>query len=94
MPKDTYKEINANRKICNEEIYDEIAEEEDLSPQLVKEILTAHSSFTITIVKIGAFESVIFPYLGKVKAKLRAIKHITNMMFRKHEEKQNENRVV
>lgn len=97
MAREDYKEINENRKICNEEIYEEISEEEGIPISLVKDIHSAHSKFTVTIIKIGAFESIIYPYLGKIKAKLGAVKNIMSKMIEKIEKKErevSENRVI
>ena len=76
MAKEQYKEINANRKIINEELYEQVSEELNIPIHLVKDVISAHSEFTATTIKVGAFESIIFPYLGKVKAKLRTVQKV------------------
>lgn len=73
MNKTKYEKINANRKYCNEEIYEETAEELGVDIELVREVVDYHSKFIVSIIFQGAFENVILPYLGKVKAKLRSI---------------------
>lgn len=84
MGKDDYLKINANKKIINEEIYQEIAEEMNMPIERVREIHNAHSEFTVKIIHTGAFESVIYPYLGKVKAKLRTVQKVTNYLNKRH----------
>lgn len=83
MAKEDYIKINRDRKIANEEIYEEIAEELNIPIELVKEVHNAHSDFTIKIIITGAFESIIYPYLGKIKAKLRSVQKVTNMLGKK-----------
>ncbi len=71
-----YRKINQNKRYCNEQVYYEVAENLEVPEQLVKDIFNAQSEFTAKIIKRGAFESVTFVYLGKIKAKLRAVSKI------------------
>lgn len=68
-----YQEINKEKKYCNKEVYEEVAEKLGITPELVEEIYNAQSEFAAKIVRRGGFESITFPYLGKIKAKLRAV---------------------
>lgn len=82
MNKDSYNKINSNRKYCNEDIYDEVSEELKVNINLVKEVVSANSEYTVSIIHQGAFESVIYPYLGKIKAKLRSIQRASGNVNR------------
>lgn len=72
-----YEKVNKERVICNDEIYEEVSEEFEIDINLVKEVIEANSKFTRKVIERGAFESVIFPYLGKIKAKLRSVQKAT-----------------
>lgn len=72
MP-NVYTKINTTRVYCNEELYEETAEELDISISLVKEIVHANSQFIRRVIETGGFENVILPYLGKVKSKPRSV---------------------
>lgn len=68
-----YEAINESRKFINEELYEETAEELGVEVELVREVVSANAEFTAKVIHQGAFESVIYPFLGKIKAKLRGV---------------------
>lgn len=68
-----YTKINENKKFCNAEIIEEVAEELGLSIHLVKGIIASNSDFLRKTIETGAYESIHLPYLGKLKAKLRSV---------------------
>lgn len=82
MSKNSYNKINSTRKYCNEEIYEEVSEELKINIDLVKEVISANSEYTVRVIHQGAFESVIYPYLGKIKAKLRSIQRASGNVTR------------
>jgi len=59
--------LTSNAKVVNQELYEEVADEIGVDEKLVQEVVNAHSKFTAKIVRVGAFEGVIMPYLGKIK---------------------------
>lgn len=77
-----YAAINENRKIVNEQLYEETAEELGIDIELVKEVVSANAEFTARVIHQGAFESVIYPFLGKVKAKLRGVQKASGNVHR------------
>ncbi len=77
-----YTNANKERKFCNTELYDEVAEELGVDINLVKEVVSANSTFIKETIERGAFESVIMPYLGKIKAKLRSVQKASNNIQR------------
>ena len=62
------------RKLCNEELYKEVAEEFSLTSEMVRDIIVeGQSKFTTVIMKSGTFDSIRWPYLGVFKAKTKLI---------------------
>jgi len=74
---DFEKNNNKDKRFCNEEIYEEVSEELQVDINLVREISKAHSEFARQIIETGAFESIILPYLGKIKAQTRKVQRMT-----------------
>ena len=66
-------------KICNKELYAEVAKELNESESLVEEIIKIQSKFTIEVMERGAFETILYPYLGKIKPRLKKVQMINHM---------------
>ena len=62
-----YKELNANKKFCNEEVIIEVAEDLHVSQDIVRRVADSQSKFTAQIVKSGALETIMYVHLGKFK---------------------------
>lgn len=71
-----YTEVNKIKKFCNKQVFEKVSQELNVDEKLVEEIFDIQSEFAAKVVKTGAFESVTFVYLGKLKAKLNAISKI------------------
>lgn len=80
---DFEKNNNKDKRFCNEEIYEEVSEELQLDISLIKEVAKAHSEFARVTIETGAFESIILPYLGKLKAKLKSVQKMTGNINRR-----------
>jgi nucleoid DNA-binding protein len=68
-----YRKINENKRVANEDILEEVAEELGLPPDLVREVVDSQFSYTGRVIKMGNFENIIIPYLGKFKPNIRRI---------------------
>lgn len=73
-----YRKINQGKKFCNVVITEETAEELNVSLELVKEIIQANQEFSRKTIERGAYENVTLPYLGKLKARHKAIQAAAN----------------
>lgn len=62
-----YKKINEEKRYCNEQVIQEVAEKLNLSYSLVKSVIDAQSKFTSNVIKGGGLETIVMPYLGKFK---------------------------
>ncbi len=80
---DFKKNNELDKRFCNEEIYEEVSEELRVPIDLVREISKAHSEFARQTIEVGAFESIILPYLGKLKAKLKSVQKMTAKINRR-----------
>jgi hypothetical protein len=77
-----YTKVNESIKYCNTELYEECSEELNVNISLVREVVSANSEFIKETVQRGGFESIILPYLGKIKAKLRSVQKATGKIHR------------
>lgn len=68
-----YKELNSNKKFCNEEVITEVAEELNVPQSLVRLIEQSQSKYTKQTIKAGGLESIIYVYLGRFKVNPRQI---------------------
>lgn len=76
-----YKKLNAEKKFCNEEVLADVAEELDLSLDVVRDIVDAQSAFTARTMKAGGMETIMYVYLGKFKVGLYQVqKMMANAM--------------
>lgn len=76
-----YKELNANKRFCNDDVLEEISEELDLPKHIVASIVDAQSQFTARTIQSGGLETIIFAYLGKFKINPRQVqKMMANSM--------------
>lgn len=76
-----YRDINQNRRIANEQLYIEVAEELNIpgiTSATVKEIVEAQSEFLFDTIRTGGLDNVIFPYLGKFKVNPRKLQAVIN----------------
>lgn len=64
------------QKICNDELYEEVAKELNISIAMVKEIVNIQSIFTVNTIKKGEFSAIRYVYLGKIFANEGKIKNI------------------
>ena len=78
-----WKEVNLNRKIANEEIYIEVADELGLTVELVKSIVKEQADLIFSTIKAGEFEGVILPYLGKVQINARKVQKVYAQKIKK-----------
>jgi hypothetical protein len=62
----------------NEQLYEFTSKETGVDITQVKDIIKQQSVFTKHIIEVGAFESVIYPYLGKMKAKLKKVQQMNH----------------
>jgi hypothetical protein len=62
-----YKKLNENKRFCNTDVIQEVAEELDLPEDLVASIAAAQSGYTAQTIKAGGLETILFVYLGKFK---------------------------
>jgi nucleoid DNA-binding protein len=65
-------------KVANSSLYDLTAIRTQTSPTQVKEIIEFVGEFTANVIKQGAFESVMIPYFGKFKPKVKKIQWINH----------------
>ncbi len=62
--------------ICNQELYDEVARELNISSDEVEKIVKAQSQYTRHIIEVGKFEGIRYVYLGKIAAKTRKVQQL------------------
>lgn len=62
-----YQKLNASKRFCNDDLIREVAEKLNISEQLVKEVVEAQAKLAAKTIKSGGLETVILPYLGKLK---------------------------
>ncbi len=70
---DIYKKANENRKVANEVILEEVADELNLPLDLVREIVDNQFSYAARIIKMGNLENIMIPYLGKFRPNIRRV---------------------
>lgn len=63
-------------KICNKELYEEVAKELKEPESVIRDVVKAQSDFTFDVMDRGDFENITYVYLGKVKAKLSKIQKL------------------
>ena len=63
----------ADQRVCNADLYAEVAEELGVPIGMVKAVLKSQAEFTESIIRKGAFEGVSYPFLGKIKAKHKKV---------------------
>jgi hypothetical protein len=61
---------------CNEECYQQVAQELNLPLAIVKEIINIQSLAGVRVIQTGGFESLMLPYLGKLRAKPAHVQQI------------------
>jgi hypothetical protein len=62
-----YKELNANKRFCNDDVLEATAEELDLPKHLVASIVESQSKLTARTIQSGGLETIMYVYLGKFK---------------------------
>jgi nucleoid DNA-binding protein len=67
------KEKLRSMPIANERLYKETAWKTGTSPKQVEEIINVVSSFVVSTIKEGAFETVMIPSFGKFKVKPKLV---------------------
>lgn len=62
-----YRKLNESKRFCNNDLIIEVAAELNVPEQLVKEIVEAQAKLAAKTIKSGTLQTVILPYLGKLK---------------------------
>jgi predicted transcriptional regulator len=79
-----WKKVNEERKVANDAIYIEIADELGIPESKVREYVKSQSDMFLRTIKTGAFETFIMPYLGKAKVNPRRVQVVySRTKFRK-----------
>ena len=63
-------------KICNDQLYREVAEELDISPARVREAVSFQSKFIAEHILSGSLENFYIPYFGKFKVRVKYIQWV------------------
>lgn len=66
-------------KTCNEDLYQEVAEELEISPSRVREAVTFMSKFIAEEIKSEKMENIYIPYFGKFKVRVKYIQLVNEM---------------
>ncbi len=74
------------QKICNEELYEEVAKELNISTAQVKEIVGIQSLFTYNTIKQGEFSTVRYVYLGKIHVSKKKLNYMLKAIENKQQE--------
>jgi hypothetical protein len=76
-----YKELNANKKFCNADVVEDVAEELGISSHIIAGIVETQSRYTAQVIQAGGLETIMFVYLGKFKINPRQVqKMMANSM--------------
>lgn len=62
-----YKKLNENKRFCNDDLIHDIVDKHQIKEDLVREIIEAQSKFAAKIIKSGGLQTIILPYLGKLR---------------------------
>ena len=72
--------MSRKKDLCNEEIYEQVAEELGIPTSQVKSIIEeGQSKFTATVMKSNTFDSVRWPYAGIFKVKPKAVQIVNHI---------------
>lgn len=72
--------MKKKRDLCNEDIYQEVADELGIPYDQVKSIIEeGQSKFTATVMKSNTFDSVRWPYAGIFKIKPKAVQIVNHV---------------
>jgi nucleoid DNA-binding protein len=74
-----WKEVNENRKVINEELYEEVAHELNIPVHRVKEFMQVQSDFIAKVIGTGALETVMLPYMGKIRVNHKKAQIVNSM---------------
>jgi hypothetical protein len=66
------------KKVCNEEVYKEVSERMNISMSRVKDIIEHISSMSRECIAIGKFDTIRYPYLGKLQVNTRYLQAFQN----------------
>lgn len=73
-----YREINKNKKIANQEVFERISKLLNIPVEVVKEVVESQFEYAARVIKMGGLETIMIPYLGKFKINPRRVSKVTN----------------